>query len=228
MTKKILIVEDDRRIAELVRAALVREGFTAEVVADGNEALVAFRVASPDLIILDRGLPGMDGMNVLREVRQSDHTPVLVLTARDQEDDTVHAFELGADDYVTKPFSMRELMVRIKSLFRRSPVQQMTPTVQFDRLEIRVAERLVLIDGKQLETTRTEFDVLLLLASNPGVVFSRERLLHEVWGYSFEGYERSVDTQVTRLRKKIEEDPKDPKFIETVWGVGYKFRNAQG
>ena len=225
MSKRILIVEDDRGIAEMVRNAVVREGYSADIAPDGNTALSAYRETPPDLVVLDRGLPGMDGMGVLREIRRNGHVPVLVLTAKDQEDDKVAAFEAGADDYMTKPFGVRELLVRIRSLFRRSPQQQSsTAVVEHTGLSIKVAERAVSIDGKSIETTRTEFDLLLLLASNPGVVFSRERLLQEVWGYSFEGYERSVDSQVTRLRKKIEQDPKEPRFIETVWGVGYRFR----
>ena len=227
-TKKILIVEDDRRIAEMVSAALVREGFKTEVAVDGNAALVAFNVEPPDLVVLDRALPGLDGMTVLREIRRIRHTPVLVLTARDQEDDKIHAFELGADDYVTKPFGVRELVVRIRSLFRRSPVQQTAGTITYGKLELRPVERLVFLDGQQLDTTRTEFDLLLLLASNPDVAFSRERLLEEVWGYNFEGYERTVDTHVTRLRKKIELDARNPQYIETVWGVGYRFRRSEG
>jgi DNA-binding response OmpR family regulator len=224
MSKKILIVEDDRGIAEMVKNAVVREGYLADIAPDGQSALSAYRAAPPDLVVLDRGLPGLDGMGVLREIRRTGHVPVLVLTAKDQEDDKVQAFEAGADDYMTKPFGVRELLVRIRSLFRRSPTQTAAERVEHPGLSIQIAERTVTVDGKPIETTRTEFDLLLLLANNPGVVFSRERLLQEVWGYSFEGYERSVDSQVTRLRKKIETDPKEPRFIETVWGVGYRFR----
>lgn len=227
MTKRILIVEDDRRIAELVKAAVVREGYAAEIAPDGNAALTAVHVQPPDLVVLDRGLPGVDGMTVLREIRRTGHIPVLVLTARDQEEDKVQAFDLGADDYLTKPFGVKELIVRIRSLFRRSPVQENVQVVKRDRLDIRIAERQVFVDGKPVDTTRTEFDVLVLLASSPGTVFSRERLLQEVWGYSFEGYERSVDSQVTRLRRKIEVDPKNPALIETVWGVGYRFASTK-
>lgn len=226
MSKRILIVEDDRGIAEMVKAAVLRDGFTARIATDGNTALSSFREEPPDLVVLDRGLPGLDGMGVLREIRRSGHVPVLVLTAKDQEEDKVQAFELGADDYMTKPFGTRELLVRIRSLFRRAPVQQTADVVEHPGLVIRIAERTVQVGGKQIETTRTEFDLLLLLASNPGVVFSRERLLSDVWGYSFEGYERSVDSQVTRLRKKIESDPKEPRYIETVWGVGYRFKTG--
>jgi DNA-binding response OmpR family regulator len=226
MSKRILIVEDDQRIAEMIRSAVVREGFNASVAEDGNAALSAFHVEPPDLVVLDRGLPGLDGMSVLKEIRRAGHTPVLVLTAKNQEDDKVQAFELGADDYVTKPFGVRELLMRIRSLFRRAPVQTDTTAIVHGALEIKLAERTVFLAGRPVETTRTEFDLLVLFASNPGVAFSRERLLQEVWGYSFEGYERSVDSQIVRLRKKLETDPREPRMLETVWGVGYRFKTA--
>jgi len=223
-TRKILIVEDDRRIAEMVRSAVEREGFDAEVVLDGQTALTKLRTHPPDLVVLDRGLPGVDGMTVLRELRKSGHTPVLVLTARDQEEDIIQAFQLGADDYVTKPFGTGELMVRIQSLFRRSPLQSAPTLCVDDRLQIQTGERQVIVDGATIEITRTEFDLLLLFASNPGVVFSRERLLEQVWGFDFEGFERTVDSHITRIRRKIERDHREPRYLQTVWGVGYQFK----
>jgi DNA-binding response OmpR family regulator len=223
--KRILVVEDDRSIADLLRATLAGEGFAVEVARDGRAGLATFKSWSPDLVVLDRMLPELEGLEVLREIRKTSQTPVLFLTVRDDETDKVVGLEMGADDYMTKPFGVRELVARVRTLLRRN--QAAAPPAEriaVGPLEIRMEQREVLREGKPVEMTRTEFDLLVLLARNPGVVMSREKLLDGVWGYSFDGYQRTVDTHVTRLRKKVESDPRNPEFIQTVWGVGYKFK----
>lgn len=223
--KRILVVEDDRSIADLLRSSLAAEGFAVEVARDGRAGLATFKSWGPDLVVLDRMLPEMEGLEVLREIRKASQTPVLFLTVRDDETDKVVGLEMGADDYMTKPFGVRELVARVRTLLRRNQ-QAAAPAqrIAAGPLEIRMDQREVLRDGRPVEMTRTEFELLVLLASNPGVVLSREKLLDGVWGYSFEGYQRTVDTHVTRLRKKVEADPRKPELIQTVWGVGYKFK----
>ena len=202
--KKILVVEDDRSIADLLKSTLLAEGYAVEVARDGRAGLATFKACSPDLVILDRMLPELDGLEVLRELRKTVQTPVLFLTVRDDETDKVVGLEMGADDYMTKPFGIRELVARVRTLLRReragdAPRARMT----IGPLEILLDQRIVTRDNLTVEMTRTEFDLLVLLAKHPGLVLTREKLLDGVWGYSFEGYQRTVDTHVTRLRKKI-------------------------
>lgn len=226
--KKILVVEDDRSIADLLRQSLATEGYSVEVARDGKAGLAAFRSYSPDLVLLDWMLPVLDGLEVLKEIRKSHQTPVLFLTVKDDEMDKVVGLELGADDYVTKPFGMREILARVKTLLRRGQSGSgPSPRLAAGPLTIDVDQRVVLLEGKEVEMTRTEFDLLLFLARNPGMVLSREKLLDEVWGYTFDGYQRSVDSHITRLRRKIERDPHQPELIQTVWGVGYRFRSSR-
>ncbi len=221
----ILIAEDDRSIRELLTHHVEREGFGAIAVADGNAALRIAR-AGVDCLVLDIGLPGIDGFDVLRTVRREHlEVPVLLLTARTEEVDRVVGFEIGADDYVCKPFSPREVIARIKAMLRRvgRPYTADAPVLRFGRLEIDAQAREARVDGVDVKLKPREFALLLELASNPGVALSRERLLERVWGFDFDGDERTVDVHVRRLRARIEEAPNLPPLVGTVHGFGYKF-----
>lgn len=230
MSRKVLIVEDDPNIARLVRMHVLDAGFKAELAATGEAGLAAIRQGGIDLVVLDRMLPGIDGLEVCRQIRASGgYIPILILTAKSTEIDRVLGLEMGADDYLTKPFSIPELMARIKALFRRVEAlgearNEAAPAlIDRDGLKMDIAKRQVWIDGTQIELTAREFDLLHHFASHPGRVFSRVQLLDQVWGYQYEGYEHTVNTHINRLRGKIEADPANPRWIETVWGVGYRF-----
>ena len=222
----VVVVEDDPTIAASLEEALQREGYTCHVARDGPAGLELARGRDPDLVVLDLMLPGMDGFSVCRELRRESDVPVLMLTARDGETDQVLGFELGADDYVVKPFSLTVLLSRIRALLRRGARggEEGPPVYDLGALVVDTGRRVVTAAGAEVELTSTEFDLLAYLAASPGRAYTREQLLEAVWGYTFEGYKRTVDTHVTRLRKKIEPDPSDPTWILTVYKVGYKFR----
>ncbi len=231
MTATILVVEDEAALRETLEYTLQREGYTVLTAADGREALHKARTERPDLIILDILLPGIDGFEVCRLLRQEMSVPILMLTARADEIDKVVGLEMGADDYVTKPFSMRELMARVKALLRRVQLdrseaerarESATP-LRFGDLVIDVARREVRRGGQLLHLKPKEFDLLLFLARHPGVVLSRNLILERVWGWDFGGGTRTVDVHIRWLREKIEPDPKHPTRIITVRGVGYRF-----
>ncbi|MCW8903069.1 response regulator transcription factor [Sedimenticola sp.] len=231
MTHQVLIIEDDPDIARLVQLHLNDIDCQGHVIGNGNEGIAAFKKDHYDLVVLDLMLPGMDGLAVCREIRKSEgYVPILMLTAKSSELDRVLGLEMGADDYLTKPFSVLELQARIKALFRRTEAltaAKETQPVQaiIDRgdIVIDVTRHQVQVRGEPVELTAREFDLLLHFASNPGSVYSRIQLLDSVWGYNHEGYEHTVNTHINRLRTKIEADPANPKYILTVWGVGYKF-----
>ena len=233
MKKKILIVEDDKHIAELVRLHLADLGHQLSVCHDGDEGWAEYQKhyqkKAFDLVILDIMLPGLDGLEICKRIRHDDeqYTPILMLTSKTTELDRVLGLELGADDYLTKPFSLLELIARVKALLRRTEALSQpaanNAALNFRSLSIDPSSRAVLHNGKQLELTAKEFDLLHYFAQHPGQVFNRMQLLDQVWGYSHEGYEHTVNSHVNRLRGKIEEDPKKPDFIKTVWGVGYQF-----
>lgn len=230
----ILIVEDDSEISELVRINLKDQGYRVDVAIDGSEGYQKIRKGSYELVILDLMLPGMDGLNICKKMRsQNDETPVLMLTAKSEEFDKVLGLELGADDYLTKPFSIRELVARVKALIRRTqkPAEQSAgPTdelISIGSLNIEPAKHKATLDDKSLNLTAKEFDLLTLFARNPGRAFTRQELLNEVWGYQFNGYEHTVNTHINRLRAKIEPDPSEPKYLKTVWGVGYRFTEKE-
>ncbi len=226
----ILIVDDEEHIVELVKHYLTRDGFETREVYDGPAALASFRADPPDLIILDLMLPGMTGTEVCREIRKSSDVPILMLTARDDIVDKVVGFELGADDYLTKPFQPKELVARVKALQRRAkrpaPPEEDGGVLRFSALAIDPARREVLVRGRPIELRPKEFDLLLALARAPGQVFSREQLLNKVWGYDFEGFSRTVDVHVQHVREKVEAGGGNPGHIATVWGVGYKFEDV--
>ncbi|RPJ53215.1 MAG: DNA-binding response regulator [Acidobacteria bacterium] len=235
--RRVMVVEDDARIRELVVLHAGIEGLEAVGVADGERALALARSEPFDLVVLDLMLPGIDGLSVCRAIRRDSgnrDVPILMLTAREEESDKVLGLESGADDYLTKPFGVRELVARMRALLRRQRLSTAgsapTPgaprsqrTIEVTGLAIDPARRQARVDGREVELTVLEFDLLYLLASNPGIVFSREALVLRVWGGDTYVTERNVDTIVKRLRKKIEGDASQPKYILTVWGSGYKF-----
>ncbi len=227
----ILIVDDEENIVALVTHYLSREGFETRAAYDGPAGLAAFRVATPSLLILDLMLPGLSGTEVCREVRRISDAPILMLTAKDDIVDKVVGFELGADDYLTKPFQPQELVARVKALYRRAarvaaPATDETAALRFATLTVDPSRREVLARGRAVALRPKEFDLLLMLARHPGQVFSREQLLNKVWGYDFEGQSRTVDVHVQHVREKIEAAGGSPGLIATVWGVGYKFEDV--
>jgi len=228
--KRVLIVEDDSNIVELLTIHLRDLGCEVVAATSGNQGLLAAGDTKFDLIILDLMLPGLNGMEVCRKIRQHDrHTPILMLTARSEEIDKVIGLETGADDYMTKPFSVREFIARVKVIFRRNEEQLKAETshassiITYGQLKIDVDKRKVTLNNTRIELSPKEFDLITLLASNPGKSYSRKTLLNLVWGYDFEGYEHTVNSHINRLRGKIEEDLSNPKYILTTWGVGYRF-----
>jgi DNA-binding response OmpR family regulator len=227
--KTVLVVEDDAHIARLVGMHLSDAGLESRTVATAAEARVRAARDRPDLIILDLMLPDGDGLDVCRALRASgNHTPVLILTARDAEVDRVLGLELGADDYLTKPFGVRELMARVKAILRRVDLltrdaEEATELIRVLGLEIDPARRTVTVEGRPVRLTVKEFDLLLHFARRPGRVYTRSQLLDLVWGYGAGCYEHTVNSHINRLRGKIEPDPGEPRYITTVWGVGYRF-----
>jgi len=226
--QKILLVDDDEQLCRELTDLLNIEGFETAAVVNGEDGLTQLREWEPDLVLLDIMLPEMDGLAVLREVRVETNVPVIMLTAKDNEVDRVVGLELGADDYVTKPFSPRELVARVRAMLRRAAVIRKAATRQntlsFPGLEVDLPTRTVVVDGDPVHLTPKEFDLLYHLASQPRHVFSREDILEQVWGYHARGSDlRTVDTHVKRLRKKLEEGRDHPWSMATVWGVGYKF-----
>lgn len=224
---RVLIVEDEKPIAEILRFHLQREGFETAVAHGGEEGLKRFHALQPDLVILDLMLPELPGLEVCRELRKVSRVPILMLTAKDEEVDKVVGLEIGADDYVTKPFSMRELVARVHALLRRTrelkelEQQSVRPVRRFGRLTLDLLAYTVERDGVRLDLTPREFMLLRHLAVHAGQVFSREALLEAVWGYEYAGDSRTVDVTVRRLREKVEDDPSRPKLIRTRRGVGY-------
>ena len=225
-TQTVLVVDDEEAIAEAVRARLESEGFSVVVAHDGPEAIRAHEEQRPDLVVLDLMLPGMDGLEVCKQMQARDWTPVLMLTARTEEADKVAGFAVGADDYLTKPFSLRELAVRVKAILRRVERIRSAPSaapIERGGLVVDAARRRVTVDGRDVQLTPLEFEILLTLARDPGVVLSREQLMDKVWGYRDYAGGRVVDSHVARLRKKLGEDGTEPRFVRTVHGVGYAF-----
>jgi DNA-binding response OmpR family regulator len=233
MPRKILIIEDDKDIAHLVELHLGDTGYEVSLAHSGNVGLDMALSHSYDLIILDLMLPGVDGVEICRRVRaESGYTPMLILSCRSSELDRILGLEIGADDYLTKPFSVRELLARVKALLRRvealkSEASNGSPKVILaGELVIDVEKRKVTLQGNPVPLTAKEFDILLLFANQPGRVYTRKELLNLVWGYGYEGYEHTVNSHINRLRAKIEKDPSKPRYILTVWGVGYHFSDS--
>ena len=223
---RILVVDDEPQIVDLLRSYLRRDGFTVEQAMDGEAALAAFGRLRPDLVILDLMLPKVDGREVCRRIRDASHTPIIMLTARDEETDKLLGLELGADDYITQPFSPREVVARVRAVLRRG-TREATDLVRAGDLTIDLRAHEVSLQGRRVELTPTEFRLLEILAGHPNQVFTRMQLIDRVQGHAFDGYERTVDAHVKNLRGKVEPDPRNPRYIMTVYGVGYKFQTAK-
>ncbi len=225
MNKKILIIEDDKKISELIRTYLEKDGYKTVVAFDGREAWEKFKQESPDLMLLDLMLPELDGISLAKKIRETSQVPIIMLTAKVDEVDKLLGLELGADDYITKPFSPRELVARVKAVIRRYQQEPLNETLSFSALRIDIPRHSVYLNDIPVSLTHTEFEILVKMASSPGRVFNRKQLLETVQDTVYEGYERTIDAHIKNLRKKIENDPAKPVFIKTVHGVGYKFED---
>jgi two-component system alkaline phosphatase synthesis response regulator PhoP len=224
--QKILIVDDEPKISRLVRDYLERGGFAVSIARDGPEGLMRARTEHPDLVVLDLGLPGLDGLDVTRALRRDSQVPIIMLTARDDETDKVIGLELGADDYVTKPFSPRELVARVRAVLRRRQPAETSDLLVVGDLLVDPVRMRVSVEGRAAELTATEFTLLAEMARQPGRVFTRSQLLDAIHGVAFESYERAIDAHVKNVRRKIEADPHAPRRLLTVYGVGYRLADA--
>ncbi|MEP6469375.1 MAG: response regulator transcription factor [Chloroflexota bacterium] len=223
---RILVVDDEPKIVRLVRDYLEHGGFDVLVARDGPEALMRARTERPDLVVLDLGLPGLDGLDVTRALRRDSAVPLIMLTARDSETDKVLGLELGADDYLTKPFSPRELVARIRAVLRRHERDTSAELIRVGELELDVPRLRVRVAGREVPLTATEFELLATMARQPGRVFTRAQLLDAIHGQALESYERAIDAHVKNIRRKLEPDPRRPRFLLTVYGVGYRVADA--
>ncbi|MBQ6935921.1 MAG: response regulator transcription factor [Clostridia bacterium] len=226
-TEKILIVDDDVNICELLRLYLEKEGYSTEVVNNGLDAVTVFSETNPDLVLLDIMLPGLDGWQICREIRKNSQTPIIMLTAKGEVFDKVLGLELGADDYIVKPFEPKEVIARIKAVLRRTsptqtPAQESNKIVTYDKLSINLTNYELKINGEYVDAPPKELELIYHLASNPNRVYTRDQLLDEVWGFEYYGNSRTVDVHVKRLREKLE-GVSDQWELRTIWGVGYKF-----
>ena len=229
MSKKILVVDDEKKIVNVVRGYLEQAGFSVVVASDGKQALTVFRHEQPTLVLLDLNLPGIDGLDVARTLRKESSVPIIMLTARVEEADRLVGLELGADDYILKPFSPREVVARVRAVLRRVEGEAATPEqLHAGDLTLDLSKHSVTLGNQPVELTRTEFDLLAILMQNPGRAFTRMQLLDRVQGQTFEGYERTVDAHIKNLRQKLGDDPQAPRYILTVFGVGYKFGEDAG
>jgi two-component system alkaline phosphatase synthesis response regulator PhoP len=223
--KTILIVDDEPKMIKLARDYLAQAGYSVLTATDGAAAVSASRAAKPDLIVLDLGLPTMDGLDVTRAIRKDSNVPIIMLTARGEESDKLVGLELGADDYMTKPFSPKELVARVRVVLRRAEgaAASAVEVIRVGSLTLDVPRMRVSIGAQPVEVTTTEFQLLVALVKQPGRIFTRAQLLDAVHGVAFESYERAIDAHIKNLRRKIEPNPREPKYILTVYGVGYKF-----
>jgi two-component system alkaline phosphatase synthesis response regulator PhoP len=221
--KKVLVVDDDVKTVELVRLYLDRDGYQVLTAYDGVEALRLARESSPDLIVLDLMLPDIDGLEVCRTLRHESDVPIIMLTARTTDQDKLTGLDLGADDYVTKPFSPKELAARVRAVLRRLPGERGPEEIRSGELSMNFTTHEAWFAGKRLNLTSVEFKLLGVLAKEPGRVFTRANLIEEALGYDFEGFDRTIDVHILNLRRKLEPDPSHPRYIKTIYGVGYKF-----
>ena len=227
MAAKILLVDDDQDITDTLRAYLEQAGYSVEMAHDGASAIAAFRIGEPELVVLDLGLPEIDGLDVARAIRRQSDTPIIMLTARVDETDRLVGLELGADDYVAKPFSPREVVARVKAVLRRSSGQRpSTDIIRAGPIVLNRAAHSVLVGNSRLDLTRTEFALLDTLMQNAGRTLNRLQLIEQALGYSYDGYDRTIDAHIRNLRLKLEPDPRNPRYVVTVYGVGYKFAGA--
>ena len=226
--KTVLVVDDEPKIVQLTRDYLEHAGFRVASASDGKEALASFRRDAPDLVVLDLGLPTLDGLDVARAIRKSSNVPIVMLTGRGDETDRVAGLELGADDYVTKPFSPKELVARVRAVLRRSELaSNPADVVRAGDVTLDVSRLSVKVKDRGVELTPTEFQLLHALARSPGRVFTRAQLLDAVHGVAFESYERAIDAHVKNIRRKLEPDPREPRYLLTVHGVGYRFADEK-
>ena len=229
--KTILVVDDEPKIAALARDYLEHAGYAVVVASDGRAALDAVGRARPDLVVLDLGLPELDGLDVTRQIRRDSTLPIVMLTARDDEVDKLLGLELGADDYLTKPFSPRELVARVRAVLRRVDASAGPPgareIIRAGDVSIDVPRMRVDVAGRAVDLTPTEFQILVALAAQPGRIFTRSQLLDAVHGVAFESYERAIDTHIKNIRRKLEPDPRTPRYLLTVYGVGYRFADER-
>ncbi len=231
MAQRILVVDDDRQIVRLVSSYLEEAGYVTLAAHDGETAMHALRAERPDLVVLDIGLPGRDGLDITRWLRNDPHlsqTPILMLTARVEDVDKIVGLELGADDYLTKPFNPREVLARVRAILRRSaPSAGLPHILQVGELRLDIDRHLLSVRGAAVDLTPTEFSILQALMENPDHAFTRTELIEKALGYTYEGMERTLDSHIKNLRKKIETDPTQPRYLETVFGVGYRFKKSE-
>ena len=228
-TEKILIVDDDTNICELLRLYLEKEGYSTVIVNDGQSAVTAFQNEQPDITLLDIMLPGLDGWQVCREIRKTSNKPIIMVTAKGETFDKVLGLELGADDYIVKPFDTKEVVARIKAISRRvatAPAEAEVKEVRYDKLSVNMTRYELRVDNKVIDTPPKELELLFYLASNPNRVYTRDQLLDEVWGFEYYGDSRTIDVHIKRLREKLE-GVSDKWSLKTVWGVGYKFESLE-
>lgn len=226
---KVLIVDDDKNICDLLRLYLEKEGYSVILSHDGEEAVVKFNALKPDIVLLDVMLPGLDGWQVCREIRKKSNIPILMITAKSDTFDKVLGLELGADDYIVKPFDSKEVIARIKAVVRRtgqSPAEMEVREVRYDKLSVNMTRYELKVDGKVVDAPPKELELLFYLASNPNRVYTRDQLLDEVWGFEYYGDSRTIDVHIKRLREKLE-GVSDKWELKTVWGVGYKFETDE-
>jgi two-component system alkaline phosphatase synthesis response regulator PhoP len=228
MSKKILVVDDEPQIVKVLKAYLEKGGFGVVTAADGNTAFSIFQREKPDFLILDLNLPGMDGLDICRAIRRESNVPILMLTARVEEADRLIGLELGADDYVIKPFSPREVVARVRTILRRTAAEPSRPeAIRVGELVIDTGQHTVHLAGRPIELTPTEFEILVTLAKQPKRVFSRLQIMEQAQGDAFEGYERTIDAHIKNIRIKLEPNPKKPVYLQTVFGLGYKLEAGQ-
>jgi two-component system alkaline phosphatase synthesis response regulator PhoP len=226
--KTILVVDDEPKILQIARDYLENAGYRVIAAGDGTAALQRVQAEQPELVVLDLGLPGMDGLDVCRQIRRSSEVPIIMLTARGEESDKLVGLELGADDYIVKPFSPKELVARVRAVLRRfERAQQPGEIIRVGEVELDVPRMRVTVEDREVELTGTEFELLAALAAQPGRIFSRAQLLDAIHGVAIESYERAIDAHIKNIRRKIEPDPRQPRFIRTVYGVGYKFNDEE-
>jgi DNA-binding response OmpR family regulator len=224
MNELILVVDDEPKIVKLAQDYLAQAGFRVISALDGTTAVAMMRRDRPDLVVLDLNLPGMDGIDVCRTIRRDSDVPIIMLTARDGEADRLIGLELGADDYITKPFSPRELVARVRAVLRRTHAEvRPTGIIRANDLEVDLTGHSVTRHGSAIHLTPSEFTLLTVLVEHPGQVFSREQLLERLYGVAYDGFDRSVDAHIKNLRQKLEDDPADPRYVLTIYGIGYKF-----
>lgn len=226
--KKVLVVDDDVKTVELVKLYLNRDGYRVLTAYDGNEALKLARENQPDLIVLDLMLPGINGLEICRILREESDVPIIMLTALTTDDDRLTGLDLGADDYVTKPFSPRELAARVRAVLRRLPGERGPEKIEHGELTVNFLKHEAFLEDKPLNLTPIEFKVLGALVKEPGRVFSRAQIIEKALGYDFDGFDRTIDVHILKLRRKLEPDPRHPRYIKTVYGAGYKLMEAKG